>query len=544
MRIRLFAVIVALALMPAGVANAAPPKYRSVTVPLEAGRAITLSSAKGSVALLAHTRGAGVLGVSEQRYRYRVGPRSKPLATLWLTVRTLPTRSTVVFARLSAPRGAVPVTLALKSHARSYSVHDLHLVPSPAYDLHYGVDKTSGPWGWIELSTAGVTDRNVFISKAYRYKERKKTYAQGGTSTVKQLVSERSIVSASRVKGGSLRVSVGLAASKDLCERYFILSSRPIVTADATSSMVASVTASEAGWLDPNGTYKKAPYSIEPWTADGYVRSLLEMRADSLRAAYERTGAPLFEDLLLNNAYSLALIRPADGLWRTDYTSTWVKGESGIVAPYIDTRHNEGIALASTKIADALASHGQHAADSIRDWTPAYGQFLAGRAAASAVTTTTNGFYFADYYDASGVAKVHSSLNHSLGEMNYLLVQCGDSSATPLFDLAMKIKSAVDDSGEAWIAPNGDLWYQRDLNGAFEGIDYPTVTYFDLLNSQTLLERLAGGRDPILDELIASKSHYLGIGEEFQLAPSASTTATPSLRDSLGAAGPHDMRLP
>jgi hypothetical protein len=452
--------------------------------------------------------------------------------------------STVVFARLQSPKSSVPVTLSLKSRAKGYSAHDFHLKASLAYDTHLGIDRTSGPYGWIGLTTGPTTDRNVFVSKAYRYKPLHKTYASGGTSSVKALVSEKASVSVGRLKDRSLRITMGLAAAKDTSERYFVVTHRPIVTPDAPSSMVAAVTAAEVGWLDPSGTYRKAPYSIEPWTPDGYVRSLLEMRADDLRDAYGRTGAPIFEDLLYNNEYSLALIRSADGLWRTDYTSTWVKAESRIVAPYVDTRHNEGIALASTDIADSLVKHGQLAADPIRLWATPYSAFLTGRAAASAVTTTTNGFYFADYYDAGGVDKEHSSLNHSLGEMNYLLVQCGDSSSTPLFDLAMKIRSAVDDSGKAWIAPNADLWYQRNLNGTFEGTDYHTVTYFDLLNSQSLLEHLTGQRDATFDVLIASKRHFLGldVGPTAMQRSAPATTGEP--HDSVGSASEREIRLP
>ncbi|MBB5149215.1 hypothetical protein HNR36_001603 [Ureibacillus thermosphaericus] len=34
-----------------------------------------------------------------------------------------------------------------------------------------------------------------------------------------------------------------------------------------------------------------------------------------------------------------------EGLWGTEYMSTWLKNNYGIHVPYIDTRHNENIAL-------------------------------------------------------------------------------------------------------------------------------------------------------------------------------------------------------
>jgi len=511
--------MVLLALLPTSVAHAAPAKYRSASLGLDGARTVVLSSTKGTVSLLNRSRGPSRLGTSELRYLYAVGSRRHRLATVLLTVRTLCTGSRVVFARLATPQSSIPVTVALKTKSRGYSAHDLHLVASPINDAHVGVDRTSGPYGWIELTTSGVTDRSVFLSKAYRFKTLKMTYRGGGTSTVKQLVWEKPLISVGRLKDGSVRIALGLSAAKDSCERFFVVTPRPIVTLEASAGVIASATVTQARWLDPGGAFLKGPYSIEPRTRTGYVRSLLETRGGVLRVAYGRSGAPLLEDLLLNDVYTLGLLRSADGLWRTNYTSTWVKNESGISAPYVDTRLNECIALESPATADVLDARGNHSVDAIRAWTPAYGSFLTAEAAQGAVIPTLSGFYFADYYDTAPLAKVHASLNHTLGEMNYLLTQCGDSSATPMFDLAMKVKAAVDDSGTAWIAPDGDLFYQRNLDGTFEGADYRTLTLGDLLNSQRLFEKLIGARDPIFDQLIDSKRTFLGLSAPAALTP-------------------------
>ena len=87
MRLRLLAVIMLVLVLPVGVAQAAPAKYKSATVNFDSSHGIVLSSAKGSMTLVAHSHGPSVLGVTENRYRYRVGTRAKPLATVWLTVR-------------------------------------------------------------------------------------------------------------------------------------------------------------------------------------------------------------------------------------------------------------------------------------------------------------------------------------------------------------------------------------------------------------------------------------------------------------------------
>ena len=452
------------------------------------------------------------MGVTERRYYYSVGSRKSPVAHVWVTVRTLQTGARIVFARMTAnARKTVPVAVTLTSPARSFATHNLGLRANLKYDQHSGVDRTSGPYGWVTLATGAKLDRDVFLSKAYRFKTLKKSYGKGKTSTIKALVSEKTLLSVGRRKDHTAQIALGLSATGDSCERYFLVAPYSVADTATTPALIAKTTRDNARWLDPYGPYGKSSYSTEPPTKVGYAHSLLLMRATDFRGVYQATGSPLFRDLLLNGVYTLSLIRSADGLWRTDYTSTWVKGESGITAPYVDTRHNESLALAAPKIADALNARGIHLADSIRGWASPYATFLSRRAAANAVIHTKHGYYFADYYDASGRAKCHASLNHSLGEMNYLLDLCGSNTSTPLFGVAMKIKAAVDDCGTQWIAPNKDLYYERKMNGHYEGVDYPTVTYMDLLNSQQLFTAVLGKRDPIFDKLIASKASYLGI---------------------------------
>lgn len=107
----------------------------------------------------------------------------------------------------------------------------------------------------------------------------------------------------------------------------------------------------------------------------------------------------------------------------------------------------------------------------------------------------------------------------------------------------MKVKSAVDEDDAQWIAPNGDLWYQRNLDRTYEGTDYRTVTYYDLLNSQALLEHLTGQRDVVFDRLIASKQNFLAGGgtQPAQTSPAAEARA---MADPVGAAAQDENPLP
>jgi len=111
----------------------------------------------------------------------------------------------------------------LTGPATSGSAHPFGLKVDLRYDIHFGVDRTSGPWGWVDLSSGGALDRSVFLSKAYRYRQLTHKYRGGDTSYIRSLVSEKSLVSVVRQKNGTVGVSTRLIAGKDICERYFIL---------------------------------------------------------------------------------------------------------------------------------------------------------------------------------------------------------------------------------------------------------------------------------------------------------------------------------
>src|SRR5699024_12605238 len=51
---------------------------------------------------------------------------------------------------------------------------------------------------------------------------------------------------------------------------------------------------------------------------------------------------------------SLELSRNEDGLWYSDYISTWLQNNYGIGAHYVDSRHNDNIFRGQLRRADLL----------------------------------------------------------------------------------------------------------------------------------------------------------------------------------------------
>lgn len=499
------------------------------TMPLDATHILTISASDLDVKLASTVTAARVFDTTQQTFGYTLEATKAPAGALSLTVRTLPSGSKMIFADLEARNAPAAVTLAISSISQQAVLHDLGLKPVLTPNKVQGVDYTSGPIGWIDFSRGAASDAPLFLSKAYRYDILTKSYPNGGLSTVRELVSETPTMTIVQDGVSPVTVDLGLdASSAQHCERYFLISSSEISDTLVQAYSVARVMGDEWRWLDPLGSYDKAPYSIEPATKRGYVRSLVDMRGSETLAAYRATRSALFGDMLVNDLYTLGAVRSPDGLWRTDYTSTWVKAESGIVAPYVDTRHNEHLSELSLSIAESLGSRGVIAVAECTKWADVYAAYLSGRAAAGAVVRTPHGMLFADYYDASGKLKVHTSLNHALGEMNYLYDMYLRTADYRYVDLAEQVRAGIDDTAPGWIRPNHDLYYQRNLNGTFSGTDYPVVTYMDLLGARMRIFGIMGEIDPAIEQLLASKAAFLGVRPDRLVADAGATQTPPS----------------
>ena len=504
-------------LVPAGHALARTPA--TAVLDLGAGRVLHVSAGTRDVVSRSTVGAPAQLGCAQAQRTYRIGTAASPAASLVVTLRALPSGSKLVFAELNAPNGTVPISLQISTASTGAALHDLGLKPNLTYNETTGVDRTSGPIGWVDFASNAKIVGSALVSKNYEYTNLTKVYSKSKTSTVRRFIGETRSIGLGSDAAGRVILSMGLVAHKSVCQRYVLLTDRAITDTATAEYSVGRVTSAEWAWMDPLGSYGKAPYSIEPATSLGYVRDLVHSRAAATLPAYRTTASGLFEDLLVNDLYTLSLTRSGDGLWRTNYTSTWVKDESGITAPFVDTRNNEQLAEQFLAMTDTLCARGVSSVAPARGWSVPFASYLLGRAQVGAVSRTPHGAFFADYYDSGGTVRVHTSLNHALGEMNYLMKLHIETSNPVYLALATVIKSAVDDTGSGWVRPNSDLWYQRNTNGTYVGTDYVSVTYWDLINSQGLLRALTGSTDPVMQRLITAKAHFLGVTPPTVFAP-------------------------
>ena len=153
-------------------------------------------------------------------------------------------------------------------------------------------------------------------------------------------------------------------------------------------------------WNTADGNYTKLPWSIEPGTELGYGRNLVAMQDKTSLNYYVETKERFFYDMVINSINHLENFRNSkDTLWETEYTSTWLKKDYGITAPYTDTRHNENIALFLTQAGKELGIQ------EIENSYILYADFLSSQKERGNVIETENGYYIADYFSENQTRK-------------------------------------------------------------------------------------------------------------------------------------------
>jgi hypothetical protein len=257
-----------------------------------------------------------------------------------------------------------------------------------------------------------------------------------------------------------------------------------------------------------NGTYTKLGYSIEPFTKDGYGFSLHHSSKKELIPYLEYYKDRYFYDFIVNSIMQSFLYQlNDDGIFYTKYTSTWLKNDSGITAPYFDTRLNE---VFNTVLADFKKICPNF---NIDDYTQNYCDYLIKQVELNNVYRLDNGIFFPDYIKENLEHKTHTSLNHQLGIINLLFKLYQKTKKEKYFELAKKMISFIDATNDMWInSDNNDLNYGLKIrNNQIEmfGTDYVYVTLMDLLTIQKDLVMNNEIKNPNIDKLINSKIKYL-----------------------------------
>ncbi|ADH98392.1 hypothetical protein [Salisediminibacterium selenitireducens] len=454
-----------------------------------------------------------IYGGTDQTYLWRLHS-GEASVHLEVTVRDFSDGETMVFARM-INRGNQPAKAVLHVTSEEGQPDSRLLYPDADFERDHdptlGYDETSFPVGIWSFQAGDHVLADLMIGRNHLSKELVHLYEDGAKSVLRELTAERNPLTYSAT---GLEIEL-LSDGEDLSEFWMMVSNERLFKAESHFDEWQGYSREHYKrvnkWYTRDGAYRKLPWSIQPFTEQGFGRNLGTMQEDEALRRYRETGERYFRTLVFNSLADLMAYRSAgEPVWKTEYTSTWLKDQWGTRAPFADTRHNEsiGLFLLETSILfddpDLLNESRQ------------YGRFLLEQRVSGNVIDVGEGHTFiADYDGVFDDGVTHASLNHILSEMNYLLMSYLHGADAAFKELAMDMKEAVVYTAPDWIRDNGDLWYQINPDLTYEGNDYPQLTLSDLLTSQILLQELGYERNDAFDELIDSKMAYLteeGIG--------------------------------
>ncbi|KIL72794.1 S-layer homology domain-containing protein [Bacillus badius] len=456
---------------------------------------------------------------TDVHYYYHVGKASNPLGSLQVTLRKLDNGDTFVFTKFvhdGTDAYSASVILPFEQ-ADSYSLAKYSSFGSVNQQHHgvFGVDKTSHPIGILSVKKGSAIQNEVMLGKNYLSVQRQTNYPNGQRSVIRELLEEKESYEVGKDPDRqtmTARIDMDVRG-KAVSESWMLISGKPLFAhathRDDWFKRTITDYISINNWLTADGAYTKLPWSIEPSHQMGYGRNVGRLQGGVYLTAYKENKERYLRDLVVNALADLdtlsegGLTAGQNPMFETEYTSSGLKSQYGLTAPYIDTRHNENAALFLKNTAEILNIPSLKAAN-LR-----YADFLVSqKGVGNIIPVTASSYLIADYYKAGGPkVRTHASLNHTLGEMRFLLETYKQTQNAAYLTTARQLKAGVENLN--WVRPNGDLWYQYNGNQVFKGNDYENLTLMDLLLSQNIFAETGIPRSKAFDAMIKQKTQYL-----------------------------------
>lgn len=362
------------------------------------------------------------------------------------------------------------------------------------YSTTVGYDKLTLP----SYYTCG-DNKSMLVHKTYVYKYKIKQYKNGDSSQLKELKNE--IAFNNNVNSYELQY-------KGMVDQTIIVSENNLFESkDDIKEFVNLINNGKmSSWLSYDGSYTKLPYSIEPYTTEGYGRNLGNIADKKVFATYQESNNNFYKSIISSTLHTLDnyLPRYKQGVWLSEYTSTWLKKDYNTSSLYFDTRHNDNLRIYFSLVNDIYKS------STLKEWENYYVDFMVGTYNLKKYNKFSYGILAADYYtNHTNDKNTHSSLNHQLAIINSLLEMYNKTKNNQYKNVAFNYLNTVINIGEKWIKEDDDLWYEIKPDGTMSGTDYKTLTLEDLLTTQKYLIEIKGEKDETLDKLINSKVKYL-----------------------------------
>lgn len=187
------------------------------------------------------------------------------------------------------------------------------------------------------------------------------------------------------------------------------------------------------------------------------------------------------------------------GYFPTLPVSQWLANSYGISGGFYDTRFNTDLAEIYLQYAQ------QNPCTEFDAVLNRYFDFYLTLAAAHHRETTNGGWLVDDYWNPSGGAATHTSLNHQLAEILALYHAADYLERGELRELAERMLQGIEDTAGNWVRYDSNLWYAFYRNSGYSGEDYPYLTYNDLYDLRAFL----GHGTPAIDRLMQAKQAWM-----------------------------------
>ncbi len=426
-------------------------------------------------------------------------------ARITQTKRLLDNGDYFLYYEIKAPKEGVFI-LNTEKIVKTHTFDDLYL--HPPFDNRYGENDATGPSMYGELKKGGA----LVISKVYYYTRVTQNYKNGDASELLELSCEQDSIT---VCENTLEIKLQNYAHE--CSFFMLCSKEKLF--ETTENLYTYFECYYRGLFNsnvvnsyfvlPSGTMTKLPYSIEPFTKKGYGYSLHHSSKKELIAHAELQRDRYFYDMLYNAIIQTYLYQKHENhIFYTPYTSTWLKKQSGIYAPYIDTRLNEVFYL---MILDFRKMY-PHVNIDIGLYN--YLDFLVDFSQKNgAMYRSAHGVFFPDYFKPNDQSLLsHTSLNHQLGIMHLLRNAMKETPNSTYIELYQNMVTFLLETADSWIKEDGDIYYSiKKTQNGFEYFDkdYVYVTLIDLLHIQSYYKEDHACISIEIDKLINSKMSYL-----------------------------------
>lgn len=451
--------------------------------------------------------------IEDVRYTYEID--TKPKSYLKVTKRRLDNGDQFIFTTLeNHSDNAVDVKVSISiANTGYYSLKSFdQYMTGPRSNSSIHVDLTTGPLGLLTTYKDKAFNSNVMVGKQYHSKELTKNYQDGRRSVLRELINEDQGIDIDAQKNDLNLVIDMESKGNDMVDHWLLYSDESLFESDASYKEWIRIYNNKKyknnNWYTADGPYRKVGRTAEPKPESElqYARNLLIVREDEPLKRYKETEERYFYNLLLNSITNLAIFKGDDEFYETEYTNRWLNRAYGIEPPYIDTRHNEGVALFLEETGEILDI------PEIQKALTNYADLLVNQInTGQVVEVGPNASLISDYFtfNQDDVGVTHSSLNHVLGGMNLLLQTYNDTGEKKYLTAATYVQNGIDALGDKWLTDEGDTWYQISPDHTFSGEDYPRLTLNDLLLSLELWEGIDSSRTQTLEMLIKSKANYL-----------------------------------